>query len=456
MYFQPAEAGEEAHGVTPHSRRLILLAGAFAALLFVIAGSSYAIWQNALLARQHVEDVRVAQMGSRTALATLRANVYLIGILTRDYLLDPKPENEEIYVRQFAEVKAQSEEAFGVLESSAQTEEERSALRLLRSEIEENWDPAGFVLNWKAGERERQRAALMEVRLQQRQEIVALAESVDRMITGDFAAERARVARSDEEFQRSLGWIIAVSLILTFGIAAATFMRMFALGRQSERAESELRLLSGQILTAQEEERKRLSRELHDQVGQMLTGLRMELALIARHGNAAPEEFSTRIARAKQTAEETLEIVRNIAMLLRPSMLDDIGLTPAINWLAHEMSRSSGIPVRSDVDARADQLPDRHRTCLYRVIQEALTNVTRHSRASSAEVTLKMSPDWITAVVSDNGRGFEEGRSRGLGLVGIGERVRELGGSLRVQSANNAGTRIEIRVPNPDGVTGRD
>jgi len=450
MYLQPTYDKQETHRRrSTKTRSLVLLAGAFAALLLVLAGSSYAVWRSSTIAQKHVEDQHVAHMRSTTALSTLRANVYLIGILTRDYLLDPKPVNAEIYVQQFKTIREQTGDAFKALEESAQTERERSALLLLRKEIEHNWDPARILLSWKPGEWEQKRAEMMQDRLRQRQEIVALAESVEQMITDSFVAERGRVAKSDEEFQRSLGWITGLALVCTFGIGGATFIRMFALGHQSQAAESELRLLSGQIRTAQEEERKHLSRELHDQVGQMLTGLRMELALIARLNDSSKSEFSTRIARAKSTAEETLEIVRNIAMLLRPSMLDDLGLTPALKWLIHEISRSSGIPIRSEIDQRADSLPDRHRTCMYRVVQEALTNVSRHSAASSAEVTLKTSPEWITAIVTDDGQGFEEGTTRGLGLLGMEERVRELGGSIRVLTSRDSGTRIEIRLPNP-------
>jgi signal transduction histidine kinase len=240
-------------------------------------------------------------------------------------------------------------------------------------------------------------------------------------------------------------------------------MRMLALERQSESAESELRLLSGQIRTAQEQERKYLSRELHDQVGQMLTGLRMELASMARFIGDSESDLSSRIARSKGTVEQTLRIVRDIAMLLRPSMLDDLGLTPALAWLLKEMSRSSGIEIKSDIDSVVDSLPDRYRTCIYRVIQEALTNATRHSAAQWAEVRLKSDGDWVAGSVVDNGKGFDTSlaRRRGLGLLGMGERVRELGGSIKVVSAPGRGVRVEIRLPRPvnpevDGDTNPD
>src|SRR5262249_9071988 len=155
-----------------------------------------------------------------------------------------------------------------------------------------------------------------------------------------------------------------IALLLGLVIAGGTLARLLKLERQSQQAESELRLLSGQIRTAQEQERKYLSRELHDQVGQMLTGLRMELAGIARIHGDSESEVSSRIARAKGTVEQTLRIVRNIAMLLRPSMLDDFGLVPALAWLSKEVARSSGIEIHSNIDPAADRLPDALRTCI--------------------------------------------------------------------------------------------
>jgi signal transduction histidine kinase len=234
-------------------------------------------------------------------------------------------------------------------------------------------------------------------------------------------------------------------------IAAASLSRMLKLERQSQAAESELRLLSGQLRTAQEEERKHLSRELHDQVGQMLTGLRMELAGIARVLADSESEISSRIARAKGTVEQTLRIVRNIAMLLRPSMLDDLGLSPALAWLVKEMSRSSGIDIQSSIDSTVDSLPETQRTCIYRLVQEALTNAVRHSGARHAEVVIQARAGSVVGSVNDDGKGFDlaSHKRRGLGLLGMEERVRELGGTIRVTSQPGHGTRVELRLPRP-------
>jgi signal transduction histidine kinase len=231
------------------------------------------------------------------------------------------------------------------------------------------------------------------------------------------------------------------------GIAVVTVTHIAALERKSAEADAELRRLSAQIRVAQEQERRVLSRELHDQAGQMLTGLRMELASIS-HG-AGEEEFNTRVTHAKGIVEQTLRVVRNIATMLRPSMLDDLGLMAALGWLVRDVKRSSGIEVKAEIDPSLDNLPDAECTCIYRVVQEAMTNAARHSGASRIDVVIGFSGAEAIGSVADNGEGFEalERRRAGLGLIGMEERLRELGGNLRVVSSPGAGTRIEFRVP---------
>jgi signal transduction histidine kinase len=228
-------------------------------------------------------------------------------------------------------------------------------------------------------------------------------------------------------------------------------VRMTALERRSQMAETELRRLSGQVRTAQEQERKHLSRELHDEVGQMLTGLRMELGGMSRLSGDSESELSLRVDRAKGIVEATLGIIRNIAMLLRPSMLDDLGLTPALAWLAKETSRSSGMAITTNVDPALNQLPDTYRTCLYRVAQEGITNTSKHAGAHKVDIALKLAGDWVVGTISDDGCGFDPQAIRpgGLGLMGMEERLRELNGHLRVVSTLGDGTRLEFRLPVP-------
>lgn len=390
-------------------------------------------------------------MEAGNALAAIRANVYLTGILTRDYLLDADPSHAPQYADQFSKIRIGTDDSFRVLAASAQSDQEKTALERLRLEVETHLDPTRIVWDSTLIEKNGRRAEFLRERLRRREEIVALAGQVERMMTENFSRERERITKADQEFRSSLAWTTGLALLLGLGIAGVTLTRMVALEHQSQIAESELRRLSTQVRTAQEQERKYLSRELHDQVGQMLTGLRLELSSMVPTPAAPGSELSARLAHAKGIVEQTLRVVRNIAMLLRPSMLDDLGLTPALAWLIKEISRSSGMEIEADVDPALDRLPDTHRTCLYRVVQEALTNVSKHAGAHKVEVSLKTAGGWVVGTIADNGCGFDTSATRrdGLGLVGMEERVRELGGHLRVISGAGQGTRAEFRLPIP-------
>jgi len=431
------------------ARRSVLLAGALAAMLLVTGLSAFAIWWGARNSQDLIAALQASHMQADVALASLRANVYLNAILTRDYLLDSDASHGQEYIDQFTRIQANTQQSFQTLEQLGLDTEQQVALRNLRRELDAYWDPTEVVLDWSPAEKRAQRSAMLRQRVRRREEIFALAAQVEQLVAANFARERQRITTADREFKVLIGWITGIALFSGFAIAAGTLARMLALERQSQTAESQLRLLSVQIRTAQEHERKSLSRELHDQVGQMLTGLRMELANIARIHADSESELSSRIARAKGTVEQTLRIVRNIAMLLRPSMLDDLGLTPALAWLLKDVARSSGLETESRIDASVDSLPDAHRTCVYRVVQEALTNVVRHSGARKVNITLTMAEGWLIGKIADNGRGFNPGlqKVRGLGLLGMEERVRELGGVVRVDSADGLGTTVEFRLP---------
>ncbi len=432
-------------------RSSVLLGMAFAALLLVVGGASIAVWTDANSAQDRVGRLHEAHMASGAALGVIRSNVYRSAILTRDYLLDADPAHAAEYVQQFTAIRTGTEEALRVLESPGQDDDQRTALKQLRKELAVYWDPTEVILDWTPAEKRSQRSEMLRQGVKRRREVVGLAAQLERMMTANYLREQQRINTTEKEFRTSLAWTIIVALVLGLGIAAATLARIVALEKKSYAAESELRSLSGQLRTAQEQERKHLSRELHDQVGQMLTGLRMELAGMARMIANSQSELSSRIAGAKGTVEQTLRIVRNIAMLLRPSMLDDLGLSPALAWLAKEVARSSGIEIKIQIDNRVDSLPEAHRTCIYRLVQEALTNVSQHSGAKSAQVTVDAGDGWVTGSVTDDGRGFdvESPRRKGIGLLGMEERVRELGGSIRVNSAVGSGTRIEMRLPRP-------
>jgi signal transduction histidine kinase len=206
--------------------------------------------------------------------------------------------------------------------------------------------------------------------------------------------------------------------------------------------------LSNTLVRVQEEERKRLSRELHDHVGQMLTALRIETRAMSDLRNSPGDEFGRHAGEALTLAEQALQTVRDMALGLRPSILDDLGLGPAIEWLVRGFSRRSNVVASVEIDGELQNLPDSHRTCMFRIAQEALTNILRHAKAKNVRLSLHGRSDRLILTVQDNGSGFNmKDVRRGLGLLGMEERAKELQGSFAVFSQPSKGALLQVELP---------
>ncbi len=225
-----------------------------------------------------------------------------------------------------------------------------------------------------------------------------------------------------------------------------TFNRMVeTITSNSER----LHWLSQQILQAQEEERARIARELHDEAAQWLTSLLIRQRLLLRN---LPPEMRPEVEELQRMTAAALEHLRRIAMELRPAILDDLGLVEALRWQAEEFQKQTGVPITLRVQGRIERLPRQVELVLYRVAQEALTNIARHARATRVEVTLNCSTEQLELFIADDGVGFDpeavrRSRARSLGLMGMAERLALIGGTLEIDSAPGKGTRIRARVP---------
>jgi signal transduction histidine kinase len=210
--------------------------------------------------------------------------------------------------------------------------------------------------------------------------------------------------------------------------------------------------LAARLMMAQEEERRRISRELHDQVGQTITVLTMELTRL--QAKVPPgDPIYVGLETCMQLAEDNAAIVRNMALLLRPSMLDDLGLVPALNWQAREVLRRTGMQVTVEAQDACNRLPDDYRTCIYRVIQEALHNATKHAKAAHAYVTVRQEALRIRVSIEDDGCGFDTRHQKGMGILGMEERVRYLGGVLQIDSHPGRGTSVSVLLPHREPVS---
>ncbi|HEY1791851.1 MAG TPA: response regulator [Opitutaceae bacterium] len=205
----------------------------------------------------------------------------------------------------------------------------------------------------------------------------------------------------------------------------------------------ELEALSMRFISVREEERRAIARELHDEIGQVLTGLKLQLEAAAAE---ARPSVRSKLAEALKTSATLLERARDMTLRLRPLVLDDLGLKAAIEWHLNVFHRQTGITVDSDVSVPEGRLPETLETTIFRIVQEALTNVARHSGASSAGVTVCSANHQVVVEISDRGSGFDvesaKTRRNSIGLVGLAERARLAGGSLEVTSQPGRGTRV--------------
>lgn len=218
-------------------------------------------------------------------------------------------------------------------------------------------------------------------------------------------------------------------------------------------AERRSRTLSRSVWRVQEDERRRLARELHDGIGQLLVALRNQLEA-ARRERAGPQAMEQAIAAALETAGQALHDTRELSRLLRPAVLDDLGLMPALSWLARTVRERFAVEVVTDLRGIDERLDREIETLAFRIVQEALTNVAKHSGASRAAVEVERASGRLRIAVADEGCGFDPARAREgddesatVGLRGMRDRAELFGGSLRVDAAPGRGTRIEVIVP---------
>lgn len=249
-----------------------------------------------------------------------------------------------------------------------------------------------------------------------------------------------------ERFVFSIGALIFATVIAAF---CATIMEAAHSG--IERREHELEELSNRLMSVQEDERRRLSRELHDGVGQSLTAVVSHLWLVERHLPEGSDTIRTEVSEARGLAAKTLAEIRELSQLLRPSLLDDWGLVPSLEAQVKSFRVHHGIEVRFDTDELPDRLPTEVETALYRIVQEALTNVARHAKASGVHVTLRHAGRGLQLDVTDNGIGYPRNGKRsgapGLGLLSIRERVRALGGEVTFTSDRGAHLSVSLPLP---------
>jgi signal transduction histidine kinase len=403
-------------------------------------------------------DIDRRYMQAQDLLATARSQILMGSVYVRDALLDPNPATADEYRRQLQESYRTADEALRGYVPVLDVPGEQERVARLRRELDDFRRTLLEVLTtdssrWPFEARNLLRHQIMP----KREGVMRISEEVQSLNRSAFVQQQAEIGALYRAIQRrvwvSFGFAVAGSLGIAL-LATLYAGRLEArLERQRDReAETarDLQRLSSQLLTAQEEERRGIARELHDEVGQVLTAIKVELSMAQRAiqesgGNAEA------LAGVRSITDGALSTVRDLSHLLHPAMLDDLGLPAAVEWYAKGFERRHGVRVELLQDRMEERLTADIEAAVYRIVQEALTNVAKHAQATRCRIYLQRLPHTLLVTIEDDGVGFDAsaagGPGRGLGLISIRERVAQVRGELRLETTPGKGTRLTVEIP---------
>jgi signal transduction histidine kinase len=445
------------------STRFAIMAG-FGGLLAIMAVAG--IYGIGVLQRIRRSDNQIRRqfLSRNHALNDIRSQLYLSGTYVRDYLLEPEPGRAETYRASLEEVHRQMVSALELF--GHQLEPDQSPYYTeLSAGLSQYWQILAPTFQWDTKQRRREGYVFLRDEIfPRRAAMLAIADRIAYINEQQLNAGNHRVDYLLSEFQNRM----AITLLATFllGLVMALFSTWKILRLEARahvqyqevvEARRELRDLSARLVHAQENERRALSRELHDEVGQALSAVLVELRnLSAESAIQTDEQSCAHVETVKGLVESSVRVVRNMALLLRPSMLDDLGLVPALQWQAREVSKRTSMDVSVATELASEDLSDEYKTCIYRVVQEALHNCSRHARATKVRIRVQQEPNRLSLSIQDDGQGFDVRQTKGLGVLGIEERVARLGGKCEIHSAPGSGTIVAVQLPFSHNEGGRD
>ncbi len=429
--------------------------GAVIGVLVLSAVEAYRI--QASVSRQQLEIYR-SYVDQEGTLSVLRRNLWLAGNDIRDFFISTTPAQAAQLRSQIEALRSEDEAALQHMERLPRMS---ATAATLRKSLGEFWATiAPLPETMLKVPNEGQFAFLQDVIVPRRGQLYTALLDLT-------TADQEKLQQSEKDFAETrrkaaerLLMMLVLSVFLGIVVARLSVRHAENLEQEADRhfaaveqTRQELQQLSARLLEVEEEGRRKLSRELHDEIGQTLALLQIEIS----HAQAAlgdgPAAARERLGRARELVERTVQTIRHISGVLRPALLDDLGLVPALQFQLEDFLRRSNIACEFVEEGVADLLPDAVKTCVYRVVQEALHNCEKHSGASRVRVVVRQLPECLVAEIEDNGRGFPMNEQRmpyrtsGLGLLGLRERAANAGGTLLIDSAPGQGTRIALRIP---------
>jgi signal transduction histidine kinase len=438
------------------------------AALFLGFGLTLGVWLFAgYYLTKRIGDVEIRStainaryMQAQELLSTVRAQALLGSVFVRDALLDPDPATVSDYRRQleatYRTVTQALQQYVPVLDSSA----ERERVGRLQREIDDFRRTTLQVLATDSSRWPAEARVLLSTQIVPKSELVIrVSEEVQALNRAAYVQQQREIAEIYGVTERRLWESLGLALAASFGIALLATLyagrlenRIRRQRLQDARNARELQHLSAKLITAQEEERRSIARELHDEVGQVLTAIKVELA-VAQRTIEASGGAAHLLEDARSITDGALTTVRDLSHLLHPALLDDLGLPAAVEWYLRGFGKRHDIRAEVLHDRMDRRLTPEIEASAYRIVQEALTNVAKHARATSCRVFLQGLSNTILITIEDNGAGFDTaeaertGGHRGLGLIGIRERASQLRGTVRLESAPGRGTRLTVELP---------
>jgi signal transduction histidine kinase len=428
--------------------------------------SVYEVVRSVRAAEEQTTMARRAFARGEEVLTMITTRVLLGSIYLRDALINPSIDGREVYRRELAQIRADVEEALPQYLPLVDTPGEREQWERLRVELDNYWtsrevafamDPPATASGLRAGA-----AALQSRLVPARESILEIIHSLAGLERASIESHEEEAARFYLEGQQRVLWLATLALGAGILVAAGVSRHVSRLQGEIEQqrlAEAQnrhdLERLSARLVNAQEEERRSLARELHDAVGQALTAIKMEMG-VALRGADVDSRTRESLEQARAIAESTLQSVRDLSQLLHPSMLDDFGLPDALRAYLRSVSGRSPIQTQLTLERMDDRLPQEIEVCVYRIVQEALTNVARHSGATVCTVSVIRREDALHVLIEDDGYGIgsdvlngASAARRGLGLVGMRERAQALNGTFLIENRREGGTRVGVTLPVP-------
>lgn len=399
-------------------------------------------------------------MNAQELLSTVRVQVLIGSVYARDALLDPNPASAEAYQQRLLSTYEAVDSALGKYVPVLDTSAERARVSRLREEVSTFRSTLLEVLESRTRQGSTDARILLQQRIVPRREVVIrVSEEVQALNREAFVEQQAGIAEIYRVMQRRVWQQLGLALVASLGIALLASFYSGRLERQLRRERErdvqktqDLQRLSAKLITAQEEERRSIARELHDEVGQALTAIKMELAVAqtAIDASGAPARV---LEDARAITEGALHSIRDLSLLLRPTILDDLGLRAALDWYVRETNKRYHLRVTLTGEGAETRLAVETEVAAFRIVQEALTNVVKHAQATACRIHLDQQADLLRVTIEDDGVGFDvtdppsPEERRGLGLLGIRERAAYLRGTVGIERGARRGTRITVELP---------